>query len=138
MLISNVASKCGFADDSYKGFSTLIDRYYDQGLRVLLFPCNQFGSQEPGDSCSIKAYSENYNKRFIQTEKIEVNGSGEHPIFAWLKKVAPGFLLDRIKWNYTKFLVDREGKCHPYRWGPNDKPEKMEETIKQLLDQKQK
>lgn len=98
----NVASKCGFTDVSYKQLSELLDRYYDQGLRVVLFPCNQFANQESGDACSIKSLGGSYNRRFIMTDKVDVNGANADPVWEWMKQEQKGFLFSAIKWNFTK------------------------------------
>jgi glutathione peroxidase len=114
--------------------SELLNKYYDQGLRVLLFPCNQFMAQESGDSCAISATASGYNPKFIMTEKVHVNGSHTHPMFAWMKKQASGFLVNAVKWNFTKFLIDRQGHVYPLRFAPNDEPNKMIPDIEKLLN----
>lgn len=102
VIVVNAASYCGFTKTNYTGFSTLLDRFYDKGLRVLVFPCNQFMGQERDAPSAIKAFAEQYDKRFVLAEKIDVNGSEAHPLFMWLKERCPGFLVDAIKWNFTK------------------------------------
>lgn len=129
----NVATQCGYTANNYTQFKTLLDLYYDKGLRILLFPCNQFGSQEPGEACSIAEANMKRDPRFITTEKIDVNGSNEHALFGWLKKGASGFLVDAVKWNFTKFLIDRQGHVHPKRFAPNDEPLSMVADIEKLL-----
>lgn len=129
----NVASKCGYTGSNYRELSQLLDKYYDKGLRVLLFPCNQFMNQESGDACSIKAMSDGYNPRFIMTEKIKVNGSDAHPIYKWMKEKASGFLVNAIKWNFSKFLIDRHGDVYPTRFSHLDSPLSMEPHIEKLL-----
>lgn len=133
--MANVATKCGYTGDNYKQMSELLNKYYDQGLRVLLFPCNQFNNQESGDSCAITAFASGYNPKFIMTEKVKVNGSEAHPVFAWMKKKAGGFLIDAVKWNFTKFLIDKHGHVYPTRFAPNDEPNKMIPDIEKLLNQ---
>lgn len=102
VIVVNAASYCGFTKTNYTGLSSLLDRYYDKGLRVLLFPCNQFMDQERDSPQTIKAFAEQYDKRFVLAEKVDVNGSGAHPLFMWLKQRCPGFLVDAVKWNFTK------------------------------------
>ena len=102
MLIVNVASKCGLTKDNYKQLAEISDKYTEQGLRVLLFPCNQFGGQEPGTSEQICEFIAGYGKKFTIFEKINVNGDDAHPLYKFLKKKLSGFLVDAIKWNFTK------------------------------------
>ena len=111
VLVVNVASKCGFTPQ-YQGLETIWRQYRDQGLVVLGFPCDQFGHQEPGDENEIKNFcSLNYEVSFPMFAKIEVNGAGTHPLYQWLKSSAPGLLgTEGIKWNFTKFLVGKDGK----------------------------
>src|SRR6059058_122952 len=112
MLIVNTASKCGFTPQ-YEGLEALYQKYRDRGLVVLGFPCNQFGAQEPGSATDIGSFCEkNYGVSFPMFEKIDVNGDSTHPLYQWLKKNARGLLdSERIKWNFTKFLVDRQGNA---------------------------
>lgn len=133
LLIVNVASKCGFTPQ-YKGLETLWRKYKDKGLTILGFPCDQFGHQEPGDENEIKNFcSLNYEVSFPMFAKIEVNGAGTHPIYQLLKSEAPGVLgSEGIKWNFTKFLVDKAGKVVK-RYGSVDTPEKIEKDIEALL-----
>lgn len=133
MIAVNVATKCGYTANNYAQLGELLDKYYDQGLRVLLFPCNQFAGQEAGEACTIAEANQQRNARFVTTEKVQVNGSGAHPIFKWLKEGASGFLVDAVKWNYTKFLVDRQGHVHPRRFAPNEEPRSMVPDIERLL-----
>lgn len=132
VVIVNTASKCGFTPQ-YSGLEELNKRYNDKGMVILGFPCNQFGNQEPG---SAKEISEgcliNYGVTFQIFEKIEVNGSGVHPLFVYLKKQLPGFLGGRVKWNFTKFVIDRNGKPVK-RFAPNTPPKQMEEYLLKLL-----
>ena len=133
MLIVNTASKCGFTPQ-FAGLEQLNQEYKDQGLQVLGFPCNQFANQDPGDDASIKAYCRtNYGVSFPVFTRIMVNGKNEHPLFTYLKKSARGlFWSKRIKWNFTKFLVDHEGKVVK-RYAPATKPEKIKSDIEALL-----
>ena len=133
MLIVNVASKCGFTPQ-YKGLEALYRQYKDRGLEVLGFPCDQFGHQEPGSEEEIASFcSMNYDVSFPMFAKIEVNGSGAHPLYRKLKSDAPGLLgSEGIKWNFTKFLVDRDGKVVK-RYGSVDKPESIAADVEKLL-----
>src|SRR5690606_38430722 len=135
LLIVNTASECGFTPQ-YKGLEELNQKYADRGLAVLGFPCDQFGHQEPGGSEEIATFCErNYGVTFPMHAKIEVNGDGAHPLFKLLKSEAPGLLgTEGVKWNFTKFLVDRSGKVvgrHP----PQTKPASLQEEIESLLQQ---
>ena len=123
LLIVNVASKCGFTPQ-YKGLEKIYKEYKEKGLEILAFPCNQFGGQEPGSEEEIKSFCDlNYQVSFPLFSKIEVNGANTHPLYDFLKTEAPGLLGSKaIKWNFTKFLVDQEGKVIK-RFAPNDKPE---------------
>lgn len=124
LLIVNTASKCGFTPQ-YKGLEKLYQTYKDQGLVVLAFPCNQFNNQEPGDHQSIQNNClVNYGVSFPVFEKIEVNGKKAHPLFNFLKNALPGFITNGIKWNFTKFLIDTNGKPLK-RFAPFTKPEKI-------------
>jgi glutathione peroxidase len=133
ILIVNTASQCGLTPQ-YTGLQELHQKYKDQGLVIIGFPCNQFGGQEPGDA---KEISENclinYGVNFLITEKIEVNGPGTHPIFAYLKDALPGLLGSKdIKWNFGKFLIDKQGQ--PYkRYAPTTEPKELENDIAKLL-----
>jgi len=132
VVIVNTASKCGFTPQ-YTGLEELNKKYSRKGLVILGFPCNQFGRQEPGSSKEIsEGCLVNYGVTFQMFEKIEVNGSGAHPMYVFLKKKLSGFLGDRIKWNFTKFVIDRNGKPVK-RFAPSTKPEKMEEYLLKLL-----
>ncbi len=133
LLIVNTASKCGFTPQ-YKGLEALHNKYKDQGLAVLGFPCNQFGKQEPGSDEEIQQFCElNYGVSFPVYAKLDVNGPDAHPLFVQLKKQAPGILgTEGIKWNFTKFLVNRDGQVVK-RFAPKDKPEALEAEIEQLL-----
>jgi len=133
MLIVNTASKCGFTPQ-YTGLEKLWGKYQDKGLVVLGFPCDQFGHQEPGDADEIKNFcSLNYDVTFPLYEKIEVNGGNAHPLWKWLKKEKPGLLgMESVKWNFTKFLVDKNGKVVK-RYAPTDTPEKIEKDLAAVL-----
>jgi glutathione peroxidase len=133
MLIVNTASKCGFTPQ-YEGLEAIYQRYRDRGLVVLGFPCNQFGEQEPGAADEIGAFCQkNYGVSFPMFDKIDVNGDHAHPLYQWLKKSAPGLLgSERIKWNFTKFLLDRHGKVVE-RYAPVTKPQDVAQDIEKLL-----
>jgi glutathione peroxidase len=133
LLIVNTASQCGFTPQ-YKGLQALYDQYADQGLVVLGFPCNQFGQQEPGNSDQIKSFCETgFGVSFPLFQKIEVNGGNAHPLYQYLTKAAPGILgTEGIKWNFTKFLVNRSGNVVK-RYPPTTKPEDLAKDIQALL-----
>ncbi len=133
LLIVNVASKCGFTPQ-YAGLEQLWRDYGDRGLVVLGFPCDQFGHQEPGDPDEIRDFcSLTYDVTFPLFAKIEVNGSGAHPLWKWLKSEKGGLLgIDAIKWNFTKFLVGRDGRVIR-RYAPTDKPESLAGDIEKAL-----
>jgi len=133
LLVVNTASKCGFTPQ-YAGLEELHRRYRERGLVVLGFPCNQFGEQEPGSSVEIGSFCEkNYGVSFPMFEKIDVNGDSAHPLYRWLKGNARGILgTERIKWNFTKFLLDRKGAIVA-RYSPLTKPEALAERIEALL-----
>jgi glutathione peroxidase len=133
VLIVNVASKCGFTPQ-YKGLEALYRQYRDQGLVILGFPCDQFGHQEPGNEAEIKNFcSLNYDVSFPMFAKVKVNGDDAHPLYQYLKKEQGGLLgMDFIKWNFTKFLVDKAGKVVK-RYGPTDTPEAIGRDIAALL-----
>ena len=133
LLVVNVASKCGYTPQ-YAGLEALYRKLHDRGLEVLAFPCDQFGHQEPGDESEIKRFcSTNYDVTFPLYAKIEVNGANAHPLYKWLKSEKAGVLgTEAIKWNFTKFLVDRRGNVVK-RYAPNDTPESIAEEIAGLL-----
>ena len=133
LLIVNVASNCGFTRQ-YEGLEKLHKKYYDKGLRVLGFPCNQFAGQEPGSATEIKSFCKlNFGVKFDMFGKIDVNGGSVHPLYKYLKSEQPGFLgTEVIKWNFTKFLIDREGNVVK-RFGSMTKPEEIEKDIRKLL-----
>ena len=132
LLIVNTATGCGFTPQ-YEGLQDLYDKYKEQGLEILDFPCNQFGGQAPGTDEEIVDFCQSrYGVTFKQFSKIEVNGENEAPLYTFLKEQQGGMLGSKIKWNFTKFLVDRTGKVID-RYAPVDKPEKLESKIKELL-----
>jgi glutathione peroxidase len=133
MLIVNVASKCGYTNQ-YEGLQTLHQNYQSKGLSILGFPCNQFLSQEPGTEEEIKEFcSINFGVSFDMFSKIDVNGDDTHPLYVYLKENAKGLLgSEIIKWNFTKFLVDKDGKVLK-RYAPSTTPLEIEKDIKELL-----
>ena len=132
VLVVNTASQCGFTPQ-YAGLEALYRRYGENGLVILGFPCNQFGHQEPGGADEIAGQClVNYGVSFPMFEKVEVNGRDAHPVFRWLKSALPGALGSTIKWNFTKFLIGRDGK--PLRrFAPITTPEKIEPYVRQAL-----
>ncbi len=133
LLVVNVASKCGFTPQ-YEGLEALYRRYRDRGFSILAFPCNQFGHQEPGDAAEIASFcSLTYDITFPLFAKVEVNGAGADPLWRWLKAERPGLLgTQRIKWNFTKFLVDRKGEAVE-RYAPTARPEALDSAVAALL-----
>ncbi|MBU6175363.1 MAG: glutathione peroxidase [Planctomycetes bacterium] len=133
LLIVNVASRCGFTPQ-YTGLQSLYDKYHDRGLEILAFPCNQFGGQEPGSDEEVLSFcSLNYDVKFDLFSKVQVNGDQAHPLFQYLKQEAPGLLgSEGIKWNFTKFLVDRDGRVLK-RFGSMTTPSQLESEIESLL-----
>lgn len=133
LLIVNTASKCGFTPQ-YEGLEKLHEDFAEKGLVVVGFPCNQFGAQEPGDAEEIASFCKlSYDVKFPVFGKIDVNGPAAHPLYDWLKNQAPGMLGTRaIKWNFTKFLVDRNGRVVD-RFAPTTKPEALRQSIEKLL-----
>jgi glutathione peroxidase len=133
MLIVNTASKCGFTPQ-YKGLEALYEKFHGKGLEILGFPCNQFGAQEPGTEKEIAQFCElNYGVTFPMFAKVEVNGGNAAPVYKYLKAERPGLLgSEAIKWNFTKFLVDRKGNVLA-RYAPNDTPESMAGYIEKAL-----
>ncbi len=133
VLIVNTASKCGFTPQ-YKGLEQVYQQFKDQGAVVLGFPCNQFGGQEPGAEEEIGAFCEkNYGVSFPLFAKIDVNGDQAHPLFQHLKKAAPGLLgTEAIKWNFTKFLIKKDGKVYK-RYAPSTTPQELVGDIEKLL-----
>ncbi len=133
LLIVNTASECGFTPQ-YKGLEQVYEQFRDRGLAVLGFPCNQFGKQEPGSEAEIGAFCEkNYGVTFPMFAKVDVNGDEAHPLFQHLKHSAPGVLgTEGIKWNFTKFLINKDGSVYK-RYAPQTKPEEIVEDIEKLL-----
>lgn len=132
LLIVNTASKCGFTPQ-YAGLQGLYDAYRAQGFEILGFPCNQFNHQEPGGSDEIAEFCQlNYGVKFPMFEKVDVNGDNAHPLYQFLTEQAPGILFKSIKWNFTKFLIDREGRVIS-RFAPTTKPEALTSAIEKLL-----
>lgn len=132
VLVVNTASECGFTPQ-FEGLEELFKKYKEEGLVILGFPCNQFGKQEPGDEKSIaEGCVVNYGVTFPMFSKVDVNGKEAHPLFKYLKKELGGLLGSKVKWNFTKFLIDRNGKPVK-RFAPITKPESLEKDIKQLI-----
>ena len=133
LLMVNTASQCGFTPQ-FDGLQTLWQAYQDQGLVVLGFPSNQFGSQDPGNNDEIASFCQlNYGVSFPMMAKVEVNGGGAHPLYRWLTSEAPGLLGSQaIKWNFTKFLIDRNGQVVD-RFAPTTKPEDLKSKVEDLL-----
>lgn len=133
VLIVNVASKCGFTPQ-YKGLEELYEKFKDQGFTILGFPCNQFGSQEPGNNEEIQQFcSLNYGVSFPVMAKINVNGNDADPLYKWLKESAPGiFGIEMIKWNFTKFLIGKDGKVIK-RYAPKDEPKDIMDDVQKAL-----
>ena len=133
MLVVNTASQCGFTPQ-YKGLEKLYEKFHEQGLEILAFPCNQFGEQEPGDEKEIAQFCElNYGVTFPLFAKVDVNGEKAAAVYKYLKAEKPGLLgSEAIKWNFTKFLVDRKGKVVK-RYAPNDTPESIAPEVEKAL-----
>ncbi len=133
LLVVNVASKCGYTPQ-YEGLEKIYKKYHAQGFEILGFPCNQFKGQEPGTEKEIHNFCKvNYGVTFPLFSKIDVNGDHTHPLYTYLKKEAPGFLgTQSIKWNFTKFLIDRNGKVIK-RYGSSTKPAELSDDIEALL-----
>ena len=132
VLVVNTASKCGFTPQ-YEGLQALHEKYKDQGLVVMACPCNQFGKQEPGDAAAIENEClVNYGVDFLVSEKIDVNGDTSHPLFQYLRNELSGVMGNKIKWNFTKFLVDANG-TPVERYAPTTKPQDLEKDIDKIL-----
>ena len=132
VLVVNTASQCGFTPQ-YQGLQELFTQYQDQGFTVLGFPCDQFGNQEPGDSAEIGAFCEkNYGVTFPMMSKVEVNGDNAHPVYQWLRQEKGGMLGSKIKWNFTKYLVGKDGQVID-RYAPTTKPEKIAGDVEKAL-----
>ncbi|XP_058789613.1 uncharacterized protein LOC131663296 isoform X2 [Phymastichus coffea] len=133
LLIVNVASKCGLTATNYKELNELYDQYAEsKGLRILAFPCNQFNGQEPGNSEEICSFADRQKVKFELFDKIDVNGDNAHPLWKYLKKEQGGTLGSFIKWNFTKFIVDKEGKVVE-RHGPNVDPSKLADKLEKYF-----
>ena len=132
VIVVNTASKCGFTPQ-FEGLEELYKKYKDKGLVILGFPCNQFAAQDPGDNKEIEGFCKlNYGVTFPMFQKIDVNGDNEHPLYTYLKSEQKGTLGSKIKWNFTKFLIDRKGNVVD-RYAPTVEPSKMEKDIVKLL-----
>ena len=133
LLVVNTASRCGFTPQ-YDGLEALYRKFKDQGFEVVAFPCNQFGAQEPGNADEIATFCKlTYDVTFPLMAKVDVNGDDATPLYQWMKGEAPGLMGSKsIKWNFTKFLIDRQGKV-VRRYAPTDKPEGIEKDIAKLL-----
>ncbi|TMP77811.1 glutathione peroxidase [Pseudoalteromonas phenolica] len=132
VLIVNTASECGFTYQ-YEGLQKLHEEYADKGLVIIGFPCNQFGNQEPGDASTIqKGCLINYGVDFLISEKVDVNGKDAHPVYQYLKSKKTGFFGKNIKWNFTKFLINRHGEVEN-RFAPVTKPQAIAKKIEKLL-----
>ena len=132
VLVVNTATGCGFTPQ-YNALEALYEKYKDQGFEILDFPCNQFGEQAPGTDAEITEFCAiNFGVSFKQFSKIDVNGENEAPLYTWLKNEKRGVLSSKIKWNFTKFLLDRDGNVAE-RYAPTVTPERIEPRIKELL-----
>ncbi len=132
LLIVNTATGCGFTPQ-YEGLENLYKKYHEQGLEILDFPCNQFGHQAPGDDAEIQSFcTMKYNTTFPRFKKIDVNGDNADPLYVYLKAQKKGLLSGNIKWNFTKFLIDREGNVVA-RFAPTDTPESIDAQVAALL-----
>lgn len=132
LLVVNTASKCGLTPQ-YEGLEKLHKDYHDKGLEVIGFPCNQFGNQEPGGADDISSFCQiNYGVSFQMMEKVDVNGANAHPIYKWMKSKKGGILGDAIKWNFGKFLIDKQGNVVK-RYAPTTKPKAIAADIEKLL-----
>ncbi|AAQ61217.1 glutathione peroxidase [Chromobacterium violaceum] len=132
LLLVNTASRCGFTSQ-YAGLEALHRRFGPQGLAIIGFPCNQFGAQEPGDAGEIGAFCQkNYGVDFAMADKVDVNGANAHPLWQYLKRQKRGLLGQAIRWNFSKFLVDRQGRVVA-RFAPFTRPEKLAARIEALL-----
>ncbi|XP_022849704.1 probable phospholipid hydroperoxide glutathione peroxidase [Olea europaea var. sylvestris] len=134
LLIVNVASQCGLTNSNYTELTKVYEKYKDQGLEILAFPCNQFGSQEPGTNEEIQQFAcTRFKAEYPIFDKVDVNGSNAAPLYKFLKSSKGGFLGDSIKWNFSKFLVDKEGRVVD-RYAPTTSPLSIEKDIKKLLE----
>lgn len=134
-IIVNVASNCGYTAGHYEELNELFDKYHEShGLEILAFPCNQFGYQEPGDNKDICSFTDSLNVKFDMFSKIDVNGDTAHPLFKYLKHKQHGFLADFIKWNFTKFLINKKG-IPVDRQGPTVSPLELEDSLLALFEE---
>ncbi|KAF7682928.1 putative phospholipid hydroperoxide glutathione peroxidase [Astathelohania contejeani] len=133
-LVVNVASQCGLAEKSYRDMSVLLDTFYDKGLRILLFPCNQFLSQEPDTIAKINEKVKEYSDKFILFDKIDVKGKNIHPVYKYLTSNIGGWFNDDIKWNFSKFLVDRKGNVK-YRFAPVQRITNTNEYLMEAMEE---
>lgn len=134
LLIVNTASECGFTPQ-FQGLQKLYETYKDQGLEILGFPCNQFGKQDPGTDESIESFcQQNYGVTFQMFSKIDVKGEHAHPLFTYLTEEAKGILTKQIKWNFTKFLIDKNGNVTK-RFAPQTKPDDIKDDIILMLEE---
>ncbi|XP_074588396.1 putative phospholipid hydroperoxide glutathione peroxidase [Curcuma longa] len=134
LLIVNVASQCGLTNSNYKELTQVYEKYKDQGLEILAFPCNQFAGQEPGSNEAIVEFAcTRFKAEYPIFDKVEVNGQGAAPIYKFLKSSKGGIFGDSIKWNFTKFLVNKDGKVTD-RYAPTTSPLSIEKDIKKLLE----
>ncbi len=132
VLVVNTASQCGFTPQ-YQGLQELHDTYAERGFAVLGFPCDQFGNQEPGEDAEIASFCErNFGVTFPLFSKVDVNGDGAHPLFQWLKKEKSGLLGGKVKWNFTKFLIGRDGEVID-RFSPTTEPAKIAGSVEKAL-----
>ncbi|XP_043286744.1 probable phospholipid hydroperoxide glutathione peroxidase [Venturia canescens] len=133
LVVVNVASNCGLTETNYRQLEALYEKYGpSKGLKVLAFPSNQFANQEPGTSADILNFVKKYNVQFDLFQKVDVNGDNAHPVWKWLKKQSGGFLTDEIKWNFSKFVIDKEGHVVS-RFSPTTEPFSLEDTLKALF-----
>lgn len=133
VLVVNVASQCGLTKANYQQLNELYDKHEKSGLKIVAFPCNQFKGQEPGCDVDIKEFAKKNGVRYDMYSKIDVNGDEAHPLYKWLKKEQPGLMgMNEIKWNFTKFLVNKEGKPIN-RYAPTVEPKDIEGDIKEQL-----
>jgi glutathione peroxidase-family protein len=133
VLVVNVASNCGLTKNNYKQLNEMYGKYEGQGLRILAFPSNQFNGQEPGCDIDIKEFAKKNDVKFDMMSKIDVNGDSAHPLYKWLKNQKGGLLgFDAIKWNFTKFLIDKNG-VPIKRFGPTTEPKDLEKDVKAQL-----
>jgi len=137
LIVVNVATKCGYTKGNYEQLQEMYDKYKDKGLSVLAFPCNQFLNEEPGTEAEIKEFAcSRFKVTFDMAKKVDVNGSGAHPLWEYMKNQKGGTLINAIKWNFTKFLIDRQGQV-VNRYGPTTDPKEMESEVQKLLEQQQ-